>query len=421
VADMTNDKHRRVVVTGLGVVAPNGIGKEEFWQAISNGKSGIKKITTFDTTKIPSKIGGEITNFNPSQFMCTRDEGRRDRFTQFGIAAAKMALQDARLELDKEDRYRVGISVGSALGGQPFAEEQHTIFINGGIKKINPLLASRLFPGACLSQISIELGIRGRGIAVSTASASGTDSIGHSFEYIRWDKADVMITGAAEAPLAPMTLSAFCLINALSTKRNNEPTKASRPFDKDRDGFVMSEGAGIIVLEELKHALQRGANIYGEVLSYGSTLDAYHMAAPLPNGESAVKAIKMALNQANLEPSDINYISAHGTSTNLNDKTETLVIKEVFGKQAYKIPISSIKSMIGHLMGGAGAVEAVSCILALDNNLIPPTINYEYRDPECDLDYVPNVARRHQIDIALLDGFGFGGKNATIIIKKFKR
>jgi len=416
---MANNKHRRVVITGLGVIAPNGIGKEEFWQAISSGKSGIKKITSFDVTEIPSKIAGEITDFDPNKFMCSRDEKRRDRFSQFGIAAAKMAIQDAKLNLDKQDKYRIGISVGSALGGQPFAEQQHTIFIKEGVKKINPLLASRLFPGACSSQITIELGIRGYGVAISTASASGTDAIGYSFECIRWNKADIMIAGAAEAPLAPMTVSAFCLIGALSTKRNNEPIKASRPFDKDRDGFVMSEGSGIVILEELEHALRRNAHIYGEVLSYASTHDAYHMGAPLPTAESAAKAIKLALEDVNLSPADINYISAHGTSTPLNDKTETLAIKKIFGELAYKIPISSIKSMIGHLMGAAGAVEAISCILALNNNLIPPTINYEYFDPECDLDYVPNVARKHEINIALLNGFGFGGKNATLIIKKF--
>jgi 3-oxoacyl-[acyl-carrier-protein] synthase II len=331
-----------------------------------------------------------------------------------------MALDDAKIEISEENCGRIGIGLGSALGGTPTAEEQHGIFMEKGLKRVDPLLATKIFLGGATSQISIELGIKGHSNTIAGACSAGTDSIGYSFYAIKNNLAEIMITGGSESPLGPLTFGAFCIIGALST-RNGDPTRASRPFDKERDGFVMSEGAGVIILEDLENALKRGAPIYAEVLSYGTTNDAYSMTHPLPSGEQAKKSIELALRHANIDPSDIDYINAHGSSTLLNDKIETKIIKEIFGEYAYKIPISSNKSMIGHTLGAAGSLEIIASALTIKYQFIPPTINYEFPDPECDLDYVPNKGRNATVNTVLSNSFGFGGKNSAMVIRKFTK
>jgi len=410
---------KRVVVTGMGVVAPNAIGMDNFWKAIVSGKSGIGKITRFDTKDFPSKIAGEINGFDVGDAVSRKHLRQQDRFTQLAFVAGKEAIKDAKLDITPELQGSLGIVLGSALGGIPFAEEQHNVFIKEGLRRVNPYLAIRLFHGGCASQLSILLGIKAFGNTVSNACSSGADAIGEALLAIRKGKAKVVIAGGAEAPLAPLTFGAFCLIKVVS-KRNNEPEKASRPFDKDRDGFVMAEGAGILILEELEHALQRGAKIYAEIAGYGTTLDGYHMTRPEPSGEQKIEAVKDALKDANVSENDIDYINAHGTATVLNDKNETMVVKKVFGKRAYEIPMSSTKSMIGHTFGAGGAIETMAAILAMEHGTLPPTINCDNPGPECDLDYVPNKSREKKVNVALKNSFGFGGKNTTLVIKKFR-
>ncbi len=409
---------RRVVITGLGVIAPNGIGKEAFWDALVNGRSGIGKVTRFDVSSYPTKIAGEVNGFDPTEYMSPKSERRIDRFSKFGVACAKMAVDDAKIEMDREDKERIGVAVGSAGGALPAAEEQHSIFMEKGLSRVSPLFSTMLFPGNCANLICIELGIRGWSTAISTACASGIDNIDYACKMISNNGSDVMIAGAAEAPLAPLTFGSFCLIKASST-RNDEPEKALKPFDRYRDGTVLSEGAGILILEELQHALDRGAHIYSEITGYGTTHDAFHITQPSPNGEQGARAIYLGLKDAGIQPMDVDYINAHGTSTPLNDKVETRVIKKAFGKNAYKVPISSIKSMTGHSLGASGAIEAVSCNLVIENQFLPPTINYENPDPECDLDYVPNVGRKTEVNIVLSNSSAFGGKNSVLILKKF--
>jgi 3-oxoacyl-[acyl-carrier-protein] synthase II len=408
----------KVVITGMGIVAPNGIGIENFWDSLVHGRSGVCKITHFDASSYSSQVAGEVKDFNPLNYMSPKSARRMDRFSQFAVACARMALDDARVEITENNSDRIGIALGSALGGMPTAEEQHGIFIEKGLKRVDPLLATKLFLGASTSQVSIEIGVKGHSNTIAGACSAGTDSIGYSFYAIKNNLADIMIAGGTEAPLAPLTFGAFCLIGALSS-RNGDPSRASRPFDGKRDGFVMSEGAGIIVLEELENALKRGAPIYAEILSYGTTSDAYSMVQPLPTGEQAKKAIQLALQNANIKPTDIDYINAHGSSTQLNDKIETKIFKEIFGEYVYKVPISSIKSMIGHTLGAAGSIEAIASALTIKNQFIPPTINYEFPDPECDLDYVPNKGRKGFVNTVLSDSYGFGGKNSALIIRKF--
>lgn len=410
---------RRVVVTGVGVIAPNGIGKDNFWDSLAHGRSGVRKITHFDASSYTSKVAAEVSGFNPLDYMDPKSARRMDRFAQFAAVCTRMALDDAQLGDTDRTSDRTGIALGSALGGIPSAEEQHSIFIEKGLKRVDPLLAIKIFPGGALGQVSVEFGIRGHSNTLSSACATGTDSVGYAFYVIKNDLADIMITGGAEAPVVPLTFGAFCLISALST-RDGDPTRASRPFDKKRDGFVMGEGAGILVLESLEHAIRRDAHIYAEMLSYATTNDAYHMAQPLPTGEQARKSMELALQAAGVDPSEVDYINAHGSSTVLNDKTETRIIKQIFGENAYKIPISSNKSMIGHALGGAGSIELVACILTMKHQFIPPTINYEFPDPECDLDYVPNEGRRTSITTVLKNSYGFGGKNSNIIIRKYE-
>lgn len=409
---------RRVVITGIGVVAPNGIGLDNFLDSLVHGRSGIGRITHFDASSYPSQIAGEVKDFDPLDYMSPKSARRMDRFAQFSVAGTRMALDDSGVEITEKNSGRIGISLGSALGGIPCAETQHSIFLEKGLNRVDPLIAIKIFSGAATSYVSIEFGIMGHSNTIGGACAAGTDSIGYAFYAIKNNLADIMITGGSEAPIVPLTFAAFCLIGALST-RNGDPTRASRPFDKERDGFVMSEGAGVLILENLESALERGASIYAEVLGYGTTNDAYHMVQPQPTGEQAKKAIELALQYANIKPTEVDYINAHGTSTPLNDKIETEVIKEIFKEYAYRIPISSTKSMIGHSLGAAGSIELIASVLSIKNQFIHPTINYEFPDPECDLDYVPNEGRKGLINTVLKNSYGFGGKNSAIIIRKF--
>jgi len=408
----------RVVITGMGVVAPNGIGIENYWDSLARGQSGISRITHFDPSSYLSQVAGEVKDFDPKNYMSPKSSRRMDRFCQFAVACARMAIDDAKIEVSEENCDKIGIALGSALGGTPTAEDQHSVFLEKGLKRVDPLLSTKIFLGGATSQVSIELGIKGHSNTIAGACSAGTDSIGYAFYAIKNDLAQIMITGGSEAPLGPLTFGAFCIIGALST-RNGNPTRASRPFDKERDGFVMSEGAGIIILENLENAMKRSAPIYAEVLGYGTTNDAYSMTHPLSSGEQAKKAINLALRYANKDPSNIDYINAHGSSTPLNDKIETKIIKEIFGERAYQIPISSNKSMIGHTLGAAGSIEAIASVLSINNQFIPPTINYEFSDPDCDLDYVPNRGRNAIVNTVLSNSFGFGGKNSALIINKF--
>jgi 3-oxoacyl-[acyl-carrier-protein] synthase II len=401
----------------MGVVAPNGIGIDPFWDSLVQGRSAVRRITHFDASSYSCQIAAEVPDFDPLDYMSSKSARRMDRFAQFAVACTRMALDDAKLQISEKDSDRVGVVMGSALGGFPEAEVQYSIFLEKGLKRVDPLLATKPFVGGSTSQVSIEFGIKGECNTIGGGCGIGTDSIGYGFYAIKNNLAEIMISGGSEAPIAPLTLGAFSNIGALSN-RNGNPQQASRPFDKERDGFVMAEGGGVLILEDLQHALERGAPIYAEVLSYASTNDAYKIAQPSPTGEQARKAIEFALRNANLEPSDIDYINAHGSSTPLNDQVETKVIKEVFGEYAYRIPISSNKSMIGHPIGGAGTIELIASVLTIKNQFIPPTINYEFPDPECDLDYVPNIGRRALINTVLKNSFSFGGKNSMVIIRK---
>lgn len=408
----------RCVITGIGIISPIGIGKEVFWQSTCAGKSGVSRITGFDTTELPVKIAGEVKDFNPLNYMDIKSIKRTDRTTQFAVAATKMAIEDAYLDLSKEDTEKIGVIIGAGMGGLAFGEEQHLRFLKEGAKRVSPFLSIIIFGGACSSVVSLQFGLKGPSITISTGCSAGSDAIGHAFERIKKGEGKIMIAGGAEAPIRPIILTSFEIMGALSS-RNDDPEHASRPFDANRDGFVLGEGAGIIILEELEHALNRNAHIYAELVSYVSTGDAYHMSAPAPDGKQAARAITLALKQANLKPEDIDYINAHGSSTPLNDRTETLIIKNVFGEHAYRLKVSSTKSMLGHSIGACGGIELISCLLGIENNLIPPTINYEYKDPDCDLDYVPNIPCQGKINVAMSNSFGFGGKNAILVVKMF--
>lgn len=411
---------RRVVITGLGVVAPNGIGKDEFWEANIKGKSGVNRIRSFDTAGYNSKIAAEVLDFDPLKYMPNSVAKRVDRYAQLGIAAANMAVEDSRLNIEEENKYNIGVCIGTGLGGVLFHEEQMMEIKIKGPHHAHPLGVPKISPNAVPAQIAIQLGLKGINLAISTACASSTNAIGQAFDIIRLKRADVVITGGTEAPITPFTFAAYDSLRVLSNKRNDMPQEASRPFDKDRDGFILGEGAGILILEELEHAIKRGAHIYSEIIGYSTTSGAYHMVIPDPTGDDASRVMELAIKDANINPEDIDYINAHGTSTQANDRIETQAIKTVFDKYAYRIPISSTKSMIGHLIGAAGAVEAIVCVLVIENSLIPPTINYKYKDPDCDLDYVPNEARRQKVNIALSNSFGFGSCNACIVLRRYK-
>ncbi|NLT95768.1 MAG: beta-ketoacyl-ACP synthase II [Clostridia bacterium] len=410
---------KRVVITGLGIISPVGTGIEKFWSNLLEGKSGIGPITRFDASQLPTRIAGEVKDFNPEDFLDKKEIRRMDLFTQYAVAAAKMAVEDSQLELTMVDLNRVGVILGSGIGGIETMEEQCKVLYNKGPNRTSPFMVPMMIVNMAAGQISIYFGAKGPNITVVSACASGTNAVGDAFKLIQRGDADIVITGGTEASITPLSFAGFCSMKALST-RNDEPTKASRPFDKDRDGFVMGEGAAILILETLEHALKRGAKIYAEVLGYGSTADAHHITAPSPDGEGAARAMRAALNDAGLEPENIDYINAHGTSTELNDKFETMAIKQVFGEAAYKVAISSTKSMTGHLLGAAGALELMVCALTIRDGVIPPTINYENPDPECDLDYVPNVKREKEVFYTLSNSLGFGGHNATVILGKYR-
>ncbi len=410
---------KRVAITGLGVITAIGAGKDAFWEALRAGRCGIRKVDKFDTSPYPTQIAAQLNGFDFGPYIDSKWSRRMDLTSQMAVAASKMAVKDAGIDLDKEDRERIGVVVGTAMAGHAFIVEQANVFKQKGPMKINPFTALTVFPDAPASFISIELGIYGPSFSLATACSSALDAVGYAFNAIRHGELDVILMGGAEATIFPQAFSAFCMLRAMS-QRNDDPERASRPFDKERDGFVLGEGAGMLVLEDLDRAKHRGAHIYAEIAGFGMTCDAYHMTAPEPSGRQATRAIQIALQDAGIKPTDVNYINAHGTSTPLNDKTETLVIKQVFGQHAYQVPVSATKSMIGHLIGAAGAVELIATTLALEHQVIPPTINYEIPDPECDLDYVPNVARRATIDVALKNSFGFGGKNSALVVRKYE-
>lgn len=410
---------RRVVVTGIGMVSPCGNNLKENWENLVNGKSGISYITHFDATNFPARIAGEVKNLNAEDFVDKKDAKRLDPFLIYALAAAKMAVEDSGLVIKEEFAERVGVMVGAGMGGLQTIEKYHSACLEGGPRKISPFFIPYSIVNMAPGLISIEYGAKGPNLSIVTACATSTHCIGEAFECILRGDADVIITGGAEGTITPLAIGGFCSMKALST-RNDEPQKASRPFDRDRDGFVMGEGGAILILEELEFAKKRGARIYAEVVGYGLSGDANHMTAPDPQGDGAYRCMKMAINDASISPDEIDYINAHGTSTYYNDLYETMAIKRLFGDRAYKIPVSSTKSMTGHLLGAAGAVEAAITIMAIVSNVVPPTINYENKDEGCDLDYVPNTAREVKIKYAMSNSFGFGGTNAALVFKKFE-
>ena len=409
---------RRVVVTGVGLVIPTGVGVETAWKNVCEGKSGIGPLTRFDPDGFETKIAGEVKGFNPEMYIEKKEIKKMDLFIQYALAATQEALQDAQLKITPENSERIGVIVGTGLGGLPTIEKYHKVLLEKGPGRITPFFIPMLIANLAYGQIAIQFGPKGINTCVVTACATGAHCIGDAFRAIVYGDAEAMIAGGTEANITPLTVGGFNAMKALST-RNEEPEKACRPFDKNRDGFVVAEGAGVLILEELEFALKRNAKIYGELIGYGYTGDAYHITAPPPDGEGAARCMRMAIKDAGLKPEEIDHINAHGTSTPLNELTETLAIKAVFGEYAKQIPISATKSMTGHLLGAAGSTEAIFTLLAIRDGIIPPTINYEEPDPECDLDYVPNVARRKSLNVAMSNAFGFGGTNATLIFKKF--
>jgi len=410
---------RRVVVTGLGMVSPLGTGVEKTWQALIQGKSGVARITKFDPTGFDTQIAAEVKDFVPENFLDKKDLKRMDIFIQYAMASAAMALEDSQLKITSANADRVGVVVGAGLGGLTTIESFHKVLMEKGPSRISPFFIPMLIVNEAPGQISMRFGAKGPNTSVVTACATGNHNIGDAWRIIQREDADAVIAGGVEATITPLAVSGFNAMKALST-RNHEPEKASRPFDKERDGFVMGEGCGIIILEELSQALGRGAKIYAEIIGYGLTGDAYHITAPSPDGEGAARCMAMALKDSGIAPTEVDYINAHGTSTYYNDIYETIAVKTVFGEHAKKLAISSTKSMIGHLLGGAGGVESIFTILTIYQGIIPPTINYEHPDPECDLDYVPNVAREADVRVALCNSFGFGGTNAVLAFKKFE-
>lgn len=408
---------RRVVVTGLGMVTPLGLTVDETWQNIINGKSGIRTITHFDVSESPVRISGHVQNFDASTVMNPKDVRRMDVFIQYGVAASKQAIEDAGLDLEKLDLHRIGVAVGSGIGGLPVIERNTLELAESGPKRISPFFIPGSIINMVAGYISIQHGLKGPNISIVSACTTGTHNIGHAARMIAYGDADVMVTGGAEMATTLLSISGFASARALST-RNNEPEKASRPWDKDRDGFVLSEGAGVLILEDYEHAKKRGAKIYAEIIGFGMSADAYHMTAPEANGDGFSKAMINTLNDAKINPEDVDYVNAHGTSTPAGDVIEALAIKQSFGKHAYKLAVSSTKSMTGHLLGAAGAVEAIFSILAIRDKIAPPTINLDNPDEGCDLDFVPHVAREMEIKIALSNSFGFGGTNGSLLFKR---
>ena len=411
-------KKRRVVVTGLGAVTPLGNDVETTWAGIKAGKSGVGMLTRLDASLFPAKVAAEVKDFDIEKYIEKKDARKMDRFTHYALAASIMAVEDANLTINEELGLRTGVWIGSGIGGMETYENQFRVFLEKGTRRVSPFFVPMMIPDMAAGQVSIHFGAKAINSCTVTACASGTNSIGDAFKVIERGDADVMITGGAESPITHMSVAGFCSNTALSL--NTDPQTASKPFDANRDGFVIGEGAGIIILEEYEHAVARGAKIYAEIIGYGSTGDAHHITAPAPEGEGAARAMKQALDDAGVSPEQINYINAHGTSTPYNDQFETMAVKTVFGEHAYNLAMSSTKSMTGHLLGAAGGVEAIFSVLALHEGILPPTTNLEKPDPLCDLDYVPNVARKEDIDYALSNSLGFGGHNASILFKKMK-
>jgi len=409
---------RRVAITGVGLVTPLGTGVDKNWQALMEGRSGIGLVTRFDVSDFPTRIGGEVRDFHPEEFIEKKEIKRMDLFIQYAVAAAKMAMDEARLPITAENEDMVGVIVGVGIAGLSSIEEYHKVFLDTRLKRVSPFFIPKLIANLAPGQISIRYGAKGINYTPTSACSSGAHAIGEAFRLIRLGEQDAMIAGGAEAALTPLGLGGFIAMKAVSS-RNDFPEKASRPFDRNRDGFVMSEGSGVLILEELEHARSRGAKIYAEMIGYGTNSDAYHITAPSPEGEGAVRCIRLALRSGGIDPLEVDYINAHGTSTPYNDATETLAIKRVFGEHAARLAVSSTKSMTGHLLGAAGGVEAVYSALALHHQCLPPTINYEEPDPECDLDYVPNASRRAPIRVALSNSFGFGGTNVCLAFRRW--
>ncbi|MFA5839745.1 MAG: beta-ketoacyl-ACP synthase II [Candidatus Margulisiibacteriota bacterium] len=409
---------KRVVVTGLGAITPIGSGKEAFWEGLSTGRNGADKITHFDPSAFSTKIAAEVKDFDPALYLDKKEARRLVRFIQFAIGASQMAIKDSGLTITSEFAPEIGVIIGSGIGGIGMLEEQAKILFDKGPDRLSPFTVPYMICDMAAGYVSINLGAKGPNLCVVTACASGTHSIGEAFKIIQRGAATAMIAGGSEAAITPLGMASFCAARALST-RNDDPKRASRPFDKEREGFLMGEGSGIVVLEELEHAKARGAHIYAEVAGYGMSGDANHITAPAPGGEGAIRAMKSALKDASITPDKIDYVNAHGTSTELNDKYETMALNTTFGEHASKLAVSSNKSMIGHLLGASGAVEFVATVLSMVNSVAPPTINYETPDPECNLDYVPNQSRTMAINYAMSNSFGFGGHNAILIAKKF--
>ena len=411
---------RRVVVTGIGMITPVGLDTESSWESLINGKSGIRSITQFDDKTIPSQIAGEIHGFEPEKYIELKEIKKMDRFIHLAIAASQMALDSSGFKITPENAERVGVMVSAGMGGLPAIEKYHKVYLERGYRKITPFFIPMLIINEAAGVLSIRYGAKGPNICVVTACATGTHSIGEAARTIERGDADAMIAGGTESCICPLGVGGFNAMKALST-RNDEPGRASRPFDRDRDGFIMGEGSGVVVLEDRESAIQRGARIHAELIGYGASGDAYHITSPAPNGEGAARCMNMALKDAGIAPAEMGYINAHGTSTKYGDELESIAIKTVFGEHAYKIPVSSTKSMIGHLLGAAGGVEAVISILAMERGMLPPTINLDNPDPECDLDYIPHKARKASVDVVMSNSFGFGGTNACLIFRKFKQ
>lgn len=410
---------RRVVVTGMGAITPIGNDIASFWQAIKNGECGIDTIKSFDPSEFKTQIAGEVKNFNPTEYIDKKDARKMDQFTQYALVAAMEAVKNSGIDMSKEDPWRVGVISGSGIGGIKTLEEQHAVLEQKGPGRVSPFFIPMIIGNMAAAQIAIKFGMRGINENVVTACASGTNAIGDAFRHIQSGTNDVIVAGGCEAAVSPLAFAGFCNMKAMST-RNDDPKHASRPFDAERDGFVLSEGAGFIVLEELEHAKARGANIICEMVGYGATDDAYHITSPIPGGEGGAKAMEFAINDAKIKPEEMTYINAHGTSTKYNDHFETQAIKSVFGDAASKVAVSSTKSMTGHMLGAAGGVEAIVCALAIKDGYIPPTINYENADPDCDLDIVPNVGRNQEVKYAMSNSLGFGGHNASVVFKKYE-
>ncbi len=410
---------KRVVITGIGAVTPIGIGKEAYWNALKSGVVGVDLITSFDTTEYVTKIAAEVKDFEPDQFMAKKEAKRMDRYTQFAVAASKLAIDDSKLDLDKIDADRFGVVIGSGIGGLLTLEEEHKKLLEKGPGRVSPFMIPMMISNMATGVVSMTFNAKGPNYSVVTACATGTNAIGEAFKLIQRGDADLMMAGGTEASITPLGVAGFCSMKAMST-RNDDPKTASRPFDKDRDGFVMGEGAGVLILESLDHALERGATIYGEVAGFGSTADAYHITSPAPDGEGAARSMKMAIREAGIDAKAIGYVNAHGTSTSYNDKFETMAIKSVFGDHAKDLMISSTKSMTGHLLGASGAVEAIACLLALHQGYVHGTMSIQNLDPELDLNYLPNKGVEANIDYALSNSLGFGGHNATLVLAKYK-